>query len=366
MRVSYIKAITDKRENYIDKTKNSRKKGAIVSLFLFLFCFHIMKIFANSLDNSELRKTRRIAGIIHAGRRLGRFSFMVLPIIILYLLGYHSLKLFLRGIVGMYLLTGRNTYTRRVLYVPVATAALVIIVVLSYNEETQDSYIERAVNISSAESQVNDYKKSSDEEIMDVYLTLKKDNPDFAGWISINGTNIDYPVMYTPYDKDKYLHKHFDQQEDSAGTPFIEADCTLKPESDNIIIYGHNMKDGSMFSDLLKYADEDYYTEHKTINFDTVDCRHTYVVMSAFYDKVYYKDEDVFKFYKFIDSKNKTDYQNAIKEFKKKSIYKTDVNAAYGDKLITLVTCSYQTENGRFVVVAKEQDYGKDGILSVL
>lgn len=192
-----------------------------------------------------------------------------------------------------------------------------------------------------------------EDSILAVYEEMKRNNPDFAGYLAIDGTEIEYPVMYTPDEPEKYLHKDINGAECDGGLPFIDARCSIAPDSDNIIIFGHNMRDGSRFGTLTMYDDKDYYKEHPVIHFDTPEGRREYEVMSAFYDRVYYTDEDDFRFYNFIDSDNKEDYNKAIDSYIDKSIYDTGVRAQYGDKLITLVTCAYQEDNGRFVVVAR-------------
>ena len=193
------------------------------------------------------------------------------------------------------------------------------------------------------------------KELLEVYKTMKEDNPDFAGYLRVPGTMLEYPVMYTPYDPEKYLHMDINGNSSDDGLPFIDRRCEVTPDSDNIIIYGHNMKDGSMFASLMSYQDKKYYKEHPIIRYDTVDEIREYEVMSAFYDKVYYEDEDVFKFYNFINAENKDDFDSNVKQYLKKSVYDTGVNAEYGDKLLTLVTCAYHTENGRFVVIARRR-----------
>ena len=77
--------------------------------------------------------------------------------------------------------------------------------------------------------------------------------------------------------------------------------------------------------------------------------------MSVFYDRIYYSHEDVFKFYKFVDAENEADFDYAVSQLKKKALYDTGVTAEYGDKLITLVTCAYHVDNGRFVIVARRK-----------
>lgn len=161
--------------------------------------------------------------------------------------------------------------------------------------------------------------------------------------------------MYTPDEPEKYIHKDINGIETDNGLPFIDTRCNLDPDSDNIIIYGHNMKDGSMFASIINYQDKSYYEKHPIIRFDTPDEVREYQVMAVFYDRVYYTDESVpFKFYDFIDADDEADYDYAVEQLLKKSVYDTGVRAKYGDKLLTLVTCAYHTENGRFVVVAKQ------------
>ena len=183
----------------------------------------------------------------------------------------------------------------------------------------------------------------------------RAENEDIVGWLTIEGTRIDYPVMYTPEDPEKYLHLGFDQKYSFAGLPFIDANCSLDPESDNLIIYAHNMLDGSMFRSLMNYEEKPYWQQHPTIKLDLWDEAREYEVLAAFRDRVYYKTENCFKFYKFIDAESEDSYREAIDYYKTHACYDTGVTAQPGDKLITLVTCAYHTENGRFVVVAREK-----------
>ena len=183
----------------------------------------------------------------------------------------------------------------------------------------------------------------------------REENEDTVGWLTIQGTKIDYPVMYTPQDPEKYLHLGFDQKYSFAGLPFIDANCSLDPESDNLIIYAHNMLDGSMFRSLMKYEEKSYWQQHPTVKLDLWDEEREYEVLAAFRDRVYYKTENCFKFYKFIDAESEDSYREAIDYYKTHACYDTGVTAQPGDRLLTLVTCAYHTDNGRFVVVAREK-----------
>lgn len=193
-----------------------------------------------------------------------------------------------------------------------------------------------------------------------VYENMHRENPDFAGYLNIEGTKIDNPVMYSPEDPEKYLERDINDKKSSSGLPFIDAACSPEPASDNIIIYGHNMKNGTMFGTLTDYEDKNYYKAHPVIRFDTLKEERMYDIIYAFYDRVYYEDEKDFRFYDFIDYADEDDFNRTMKEFKDKAIYDTGVEAHYGDKFITLVTCSYQEENGRFVVMGVLRGDGQD------
>ena len=180
-------------------------------------------------------------------------------------------------------------------------------------------------------------------------------NPDICGWIRIENTELDYPLMYTPEDPEKYLRMDFNENYSVGGLPFLDSDCSLDPESGNLIIYGHNMRDGSQFRSIMMYKDRSYWEEHPTIILSTLYEEREYEVLAAFYDRVYYRYEDCFKFYQFIDAEDENAFNEAIAYYKEHSEYETGVTAEYGDRLITLVTCSYHHEYGRFVVVAREE-----------
>lgn len=180
-------------------------------------------------------------------------------------------------------------------------------------------------------------------------------NSEIIGWLKIEGTKLDYPLMYTPEDPEKYLHLNFDEQYSYGGLPFLDANCSVSPESDNLIIYGHNMLDGSMFRTLMKYDQRTYWEKHPVIRLDLFDEEREYEIVAAFYDRVYYTYETCFKFYKFIDAEGQTQFEEAITYYKTQALYDTGVEAQLGDHLITLVTCSYHVDNGRFVVVARHR-----------
>lgn len=187
--------------------------------------------------------------------------------------------------------------------------------------------------------------------MLEQYRALYEQNTDMAGWIRVDGTGIDYPVMYTA--DDFYLSHGFDKAESRSGVPFIDQRCAIVPFGTNTIIYGHHMKNGTMFAGLERYEDEDFFEKHPTVRFDTLYEQREYEIIAVFKSKVYRKSDMVFKHYNFLNAEDAAAYNEHIANIKALSLYDTGVTAAYGDELITLVTCAYHTENGQFVVVAK-------------
>ena len=198
----------------------------------------------------------------------------------------------------------------------------------------------------------NENTIDSNQLIAQHYSKLKLQNNDFAGWIKIEGTQLDYPVMHTPTNAEYYLRRSFDKSYSISGTPFMDANCSF--DSNAVMIYGHYMKNGTMFATLHNYKDKAFFDEHSTILLDTITERRTYKIVSAFYTEVKAVDDnESFKYYKYIGDLSVEDFEYYIKNVKDCSLYDTGVNIENDDKLLTLSTCSYHHEYGRFVVVAK-------------
>lgn len=183
------------------------------------------------------------------------------------------------------------------------------------------------------------------------YAEVFEQNDDLIGWISIPSTGIDYPVMQTKDNPDFYLKHAFDKSYSNYGVPYAAENCDADI-SDNIVLYGHHMNNGSMFSDLCKYEDEDFYKEHKKIRFDTLGGFGEYTVIAAFKTVAY--SEKGFPYYHFVYAENQAVFDEYVAKCKELSLYDTGVTAEYGDKLLTLSTCEYSQDNGRMVVVAKK------------
>lgn len=181
------------------------------------------------------------------------------------------------------------------------------------------------------------------------YAALFAQNNDFIGWIRIDGTNVNYPVMQTPNKPDFYLKRSFDKSYSDYGVPYIDEAC-MTGISNNLVIYGHHMNDGSMFADLCKYTDADFCKEHPEIAFDTLSNLGKYEVVAAF---KFNTNRESFKYneYTLMDEAQFAEFMENVRA---RQLYDTGVTAEYGDQLLTLSTCEYTYPNGRFVVVAKK------------
>ena len=183
------------------------------------------------------------------------------------------------------------------------------------------------------------------------YAQLYLLNPDLVGWIRIPGTTLNYPVMQTPDYTDFYLHTDFYGQYSAHGCIYAREQCDVAAPSDNVTIYGHNMKDGSMFALLHKYLDQEFWQEHKTIEFDTLTEHHTYEIIAVFDTTA--SINQGFAYHMFVDAAGEEEFDQFVAQCKALAYYDTGTTARYGDKLITLSTCEYTQTNGRLVVVAK-------------
>lgn len=192
-----------------------------------------------------------------------------------------------------------------------------------------------------------------EKEVLEEYEILLNKNKSLIGWVKIDDTIIDYPVMQT-VNNTYYLDHNVEQEYDKNGSIFMDTACDVLKPSTNFIIYGHHMKSGKMFGGLHKYSQKSYYEEHPFIQFDTIYEKGTYAIMYVFRSKVYNEDEIVFKYYQFIDANSPEEFYSNMEEMSKLSLYDTGVTASYGDRLLTLSTCDSSEPDGRFVVVAKK------------
>ena len=200
-------------------------------------------------------------------------------------------------------------------------------------------------------------QKEETERMLQV-KQLKEQNTDIVGWLEIENTNINYPVLQGT-DNSYYMTHNYKKEKSKNGSIFLNANYNWNIPSNNLLIYGHNLGNGMMFQELLKYEKENFYQEHPVIRFTTAEEDAEYEIISAFKSRVYYKSEkNVFRYYYFINSESEEEYNQFVKNAKNASLYPIDATAKYGDQLITLSTCAYYVEDGRFAVVGKriEQD----------
>lgn len=224
------------------------------------------------------------------------------------------------------------------------TAAFMIVRHFYQEKKSAEQFASLAEIVTTEETTVTTYTPAQK------YASVLAENSDFVGWIKIEGTAIDYPVMQTPARPNYYLRRGFDKKYSYYGVPYAAEKCVIG-SSANTVIYGHNMKNGSMFSDLEKYVTQDYYNEHKMVYFNTVEEYATYEIFAVLKTTAGAADE--FEYYKFTDG-TAEEFNAYVEQCKALSLYGTGITANYGDQLITLSTCEYSNKNGRLAVVAKK------------
>lgn len=184
---------------------------------------------------------------------------------------------------------------------------------------------------------------------------LQVQNEDIVGWLEIPNTNISYPILQG-IDNSYYMNHNYQKKYTRNGSLFLDKDYNWNKPSENLLVYGHNNRGTKeMFVELLNYKDKKFYEEHPIVRFSTEKEDAIYEIFAIFLSRVYYKREtNVFRYYYFIDAENEDQFNYYVSECKKASIYETNIEAKYGEQLITLSTCDYSQKDGRFVVVARK------------
>ncbi len=195
---------------------------------------------------------------------------------------------------------------------------------------------------------------------------LHNQYPNVVAWLDIPGTAISFPIVQNKESNTYYLTHTYKGENSARGSIYLDMDVDLEKPSENFLIYGHRNKNGAMFEPLMNYEKEAFYKDHKTLTFTTLNDDSEYEIIAAFRSRIYYKSEkNVFRYYYFVNADNTSLYNPAIqggepafndfvKNAKNDSMYAIEPTASYGDQLITLSTCAYHSENGRFAVVAKK------------
>lgn len=244
--------------------------------------------------------------------------------------------------------------TRRIIYIVLITLIIIATLYIIFSIKSKNDTIKESNALNNVQIDISNVDEKTTERMLQVQ-ELKKENSDVIGWIEIEGTNINYPVLQGE-DNSYYMTHNYKKEEVRDGSIFLDKDYDWSIPSSNLLMYGHNMGDGAMFQDLLKYEYEEFYNQHPTIRFTTTTEDAEYEIISAFKSRVYYKSEkNVFRYYYFINAYNEEEYNEFVNNAKEASFYDTGKTAEYGDQLMTLSTCSYHTEDGRFAVVARKK-----------
>lgn len=223
-------------------------------------------------------------------------------------------------------------------------SAVMIITEISKLRQDKSDFKNLADVVNSSETTENDNTLQASSRNL---LPLFKKNSDCIGWICIPDTAVDYPVMYTPQEPQKYLHRNFDGEYSVSGVPFL--DGASVPECDNLIIYGHNMRNGTMFSDVTNYKDKAYCEKHPFIEYETADGLKIYQVFAV----VCLKKTD--EWYSFSYFESEEQYQNAIAKIKDRTLYDTGIEPQYKEQMLTLSTCFGGSRDSRIIVIGVEK-----------
>lgn len=201
-----------------------------------------------------------------------------------------------------------------------------------------------------------DTENSSYEEQIEKFKQMQANNSNIKSWIKIDDTKINYPVLQSE-DNEYYISHDYEDNENKYGSIFLKATCDVDDVNSNLMIYGHHMRDGEMFTGIMQYENKSFWENHNVIHLITDSEVREYKIMAAFRSRVFYKKETgVFRFYNYLKFKNEKEYNEYIDNVKKIQLYDTGVTAKYGEQLLTLITCEYSQDNGRFVVVAKRMN----------
>ena len=243
---------------------------------------------------------------------------------------------------------------KKVLYVFCIMLLISSILISSYfiykelkENKKQENNFEELIEIV---EQTNPEEKEQEETVINID-NLYAINSDIVGWLRINDTTINYPIMQIKSNPNYYLHRDFYKKYSSYGTPYMSEECNINT-SDNLVIYGHHMNHKKVFGALENYKSKEFYENHKVIEFTTLEEKQKYEIFAVFKTVVYSKN--TFKYYNFVNFSSEDEFNIFINRCKELSFYETNINPQYQDKFITLSTCEYSNKNGRLVVIARK------------
>lgn len=175
--------------------------------------------------------------------------------------------------------------------------------------------------------------KANEPVMLPEFRELYERNPDIVGWLKINGTRIEYPVMQNPQDDQYYLDHDFDKKKSKLGLPFLDEHSRINGP-DVLLIHGHHMKNGWMFKDLMKYKQESFYKEHATFQFSTLYEQEEYEIVAVILSQVYRKSDDVFKYYQIEKVSTPAEFDSYVQNIKKLALYETGITPVMATSLL--------------------------------
>lgn len=244
--------------------------------------------------------------------------------------------------------------TIRVISAFVFAVALGVLLWYFY-QSMENRALQRAIAAMRPQLTIVDGKVVEDEiredGILKPFQDLLAENPDTIGWLTIDGTSVDYVVMHAPNEQDKYLHRDFYGNESRWGTLYVAESCDVRT-SDNIIIYGHHMRDGTMFGALAQYESAEFYRAHPTVRFDTIYGTGTYEIVAVVRTDATI-GSSAFPYYSYTQANDPETHAEYAAYVTRNRLYDTGSSIQEGDRLLTLSTCNYHTTNGRLIVVCR-------------
>lgn len=229
----------------------------------------------------------------------------------------------------------------------------------SHHQQQEHEQLRQLVQTSEPEQEesplfvtVIDPDTREERTVLREYAALYERNPDLVGWIQIEGTQINYPVMKSKV-KDYYLRRGFDKKRANHGSIYVWEEADVFAPSDNVTLFGHRMNDGTMFYDLLGYAEYAFWQTHPVFSFDTLEGRYEYEIFAAF--RTSGTGEEGVAYHTFVNASDAAEFDAFVAVCKAQSFYDTGITPQYGDKLVTLSTCDYVLKNGRMVIIGRRK-----------
>ena len=199
---------------------------------------------------------------------------------------------------------------------------------------------------------VRDEPSEQTRTILPQYAALHAQNPDFFGWIRIEGTKVNYPVMFSPQEPERYLHRDFYGTDAKYGVPFVDG-ATDVEHSRNLLIHGHNAKSGILFGDLDKFLNKSFFEKYRYIHFDTLYEERVYEIVAVVKTRIPKEGEDAFRYYDYANIMTDAMYRQYAQVWMSNGVHIVGRSVSFGGShVITLSTCSYHDKNGRLLILA--------------